>query len=84
MIFRLLAIFALISPFFFPWQFVAVLAGIVLLRYPAIALAVGLELDALYLAPGAAPVAFATLWGALAMVVALLIRRFIRTHISIV
>ena len=80
MIFRSLAIVALVSPFFFPWTYTVAITIIVMFRYPSIALAVGLELDALYFVPGAASVPLATAWGALAMVFAWLIRRFVRTQ----
>ncbi len=83
MIFKLSAICALIAPFFLPWPYTVILTAVALLRYPVIAFAVGLELDALYFSPSAAFIPIATLWGILAMIVSLLIRRFVRVHIAI-
>ncbi|GEM_PF-3150042 len=84
MIVRLLALLALVSPFFFPWPYTLLLTGLVMVRYPFVALAVGLIFDALY-APsflhGTLP--FATIGGALATTGAVFIRRFILTHVSL-
>lgn len=80
MIFRLLVVSALISPFFFPWIYTVVITAVVMFKYPFVALAVGLELDALYFSPSITALPLATSYGVLAVLAVLLVRRFVRTQ----
>lgn len=81
MIFRSIAVFALITPFFFPWLYAAIAAVTAAIRYPVVALVVGVEIDALYYVHSAASFPYASAWGFVVMSVALLLRRFTRTYL---
>ncbi|HEX8946712.1 MAG TPA: hypothetical protein VF829_00650 [Candidatus Paceibacterota bacterium] len=80
---RALTLFALIAPFFFPWPFAAALALLASLQYPPVALAVGLEIDALYFARGVASVPLASVWGLAVMLVLVVARRFVHTRLLV-
>ncbi len=81
MIFRFLSIFALFSPFFFPWLYTAVVAIIASARYPLVAFIVGIEIDALYYVHGVTSLPYASVWGIIVMILAILIRRFTRVYL---
>ncbi|MHB8710537.1 MAG: hypothetical protein ACYC6X_03250 [Minisyncoccota bacterium] len=72
---------SLISVIFFPWPFTVSLALISSLTEPLVPLAVGLFADTLYYAPSAGQLPLFTLFGAVATVIALLVRSRLRTGI---
>ncbi len=81
MIFRSIAVFALITPFFFPWIYVAGVAVIAAIRYPVVIFVVGIEIDTLYYAHSVVSFPYASAWGFVAMAVALFLRRFTKTYL---
>lgn len=81
MIFRFLSVFALFSPFFFPWLYTAVVAIIASIRYPLVALIVGIEIDTLYYVHGVTSLPYASVWGVLVMILAMLARRFTKAYL---
>jgi hypothetical protein len=76
-----LAAAAILAPFFFPWPLAALAAFALALMEPAAGLALGVILDALYFAHGAAHLPACTLFGLAGTVLAFLVRRFVKTRI---
>ena len=80
---RIFGIFALLSPFLFPWQYVATCAFIASIWYPPVAFAVGLEFDALYFVHGVAWMPLASVLGFIAMLLLFLFRRLAHTYLFV-
>lgn len=81
MIFRSIAVLALITPFFFPWFYAAVAAVVAAIRYPVVVFVVGIEIDALYYVHSATSFPYASAWGFVAMAAALFFRRLAKTYL---
>ncbi len=81
MIFRSIAIFALITPFFFPWFFAAGIAIVAAIRYPVVVFVVGVEIDTLYYAHSVVSFPYASAWGFVAMAAALFLHRFTKAYL---
>ncbi len=79
MFFRILAIFTLFTPLFFPSMYVVILAVIASFRYPVVVLAVGIEMDVFYYVHSTS-FFYGTLFGFLGMVFFILVRKFTRYH----
>jgi hypothetical protein len=72
---------ALLSPFFFPYPLTLLLSLVASAFIPWIALVVGVMQDALFMIPYEGRIPTATLLGAGASVVALVVRRFVKARI---
>lgn len=79
--FRSIAVFALITPFFFPWFYAAGIAIIAAIRYPVVVFVVGIEIDVLYYTHSVTGFPYASAWGFVAMAVALLLHRFTKAYL---
>lgn len=77
----ILTFLSFVSAIFFPWIFTVVLALAVSLSEPLIPLAIGLFADTLYYVPSAEIIPFFTLYGAIASVVASLVRSRLKAGI---
>ena len=77
----ILTISTLISAVLFPWPLTALLAFIASLREPLVPLAAGLFVDTLYYAPQAGALPTFTLYGLIVSIIAVLVRRQLRTSI---
>jgi hypothetical protein len=76
-----LSLLVFVSVVFFPWPLTAILALIAAFFIPLLPLAVGIFADTLYYTQHAALLPFFTLYGAIATVVAILVRSRLRASI---
>jgi hypothetical protein len=72
---------ALMSTFLFPYPFTLVLSFLASIFVPWLALMIGFMNDVLFMVPADDRIPTATILGALASLVALLVRRFIKARI---
>jgi len=72
---------ALLSPFLFPYPFTLFLSFVASVFVPWLALIIGLTQDALFMVPHEGRIPTATLLGATASLLALVVRRFVKARI---